>query len=121
MTPQSCLHQLRDMAKEGTLCFCVFATASSGGANKPSLPGAAAQGCLSQAHDVRGQPKCQQPCQIQTEIPTFAGSSCHLCPHHTDQRERVLEVLVVWLEHRSEQPQQCFVLGEHPHGQAHTA
>lgn len=44
------------------------------------------------------------PCQIQTGISTFAGSSCHLCPHHTDQRERVLEVLVVWLEHGSEQP-----------------
>lgn len=118
MTPQSCLHQLRGCwttAQEGTLCFCglwlgfcVFATASSGGANKPPLHRAAAQGRLSQAHDVRGQPKCQQSCQIQTGISTFAGSSYHLCPHHTDQRERMLEVLVACLEHRSEQPSSAF-------------
>lgn len=127
MTPQSCLHWLRGWwttAKEGTLCFCglwlgfcVFATASSEGANKAPLHRAAAQGCLSQAHDVRGQPECQQSCQIQTGLSTFAGSSCHLCPHHADQRERVLEVLGA----RVRAAQQCFVLREHPDVQARTA
>lgn len=39
----------------------------------------------------------------------------HLCPHGAGQKERVFEILLVCLEHNSEQlrAQQCFVLSQH--------
>lgn len=114
--PTACLHQLRSWqarAGEGIshfhrswLGFCVFDTASSVGANKPPLlfP---SRGCFKRDASLNhlmseGQPRSQLSLShsvgVETGISTFAGSSSHPCPHCTDQRERVFQVLLVCLE-----------------------